>query len=639
MRKTLVFSLLLSVAAGLAAPILRAQETEKNLTLILLFGYRAVDTSGVYDKYKEDFNLEKGVRLFNFQLSYVAPESLKKLFDRVDLSVYNFGGDPFETFSLTAQKYGRYRFQYERKKSNYYYADPRMIGPQTYFDMRQFDFDRVSDRATLNVTVAKPVDVYFDFNRYSKTGNSTTSLDLNRIEFEFDQPVSEKLFEVAVGLNLHTARYGLVLEQRRQEYENTNSYFLPGGYTDGGAGARYPSALAYFSLAQPYDFNTNITSLRLNARPFDSLIVRGAARWSGQDTHLAYAESALGIDYLDRAYFDDFAGGGSFTRDIALYDFDLTYLLFKKLAVVGAVRSNTFAQEGLFEVGSSDEISALDFETLSFEGGLQYLLSSRLALTVGYRNETRTFKGGEEEVDEDGDRGGEETVRHGFFGNMKWDLKALKLTLDYQRSDYDDPFTMISPTQFDRFRATVRTQLKNFTLSAGFLSSKIRNEIEGGVNFRVIYAEDDYSDLWTSSNTQFNLRLGYHTNKIDFGVGFAAINVKQDSKRLIATNPYWTGPGGTFPWTIAYEGKSNLVDATFSWTVNPAWRFGAYVNSYQNKGFWPIDRTMFKAYLEHTFGGGFLGQAGYRYIDFKEKDSDVNYKAGILELSFGYRRQ
>lgn len=635
MKKTLVFSLLLSVLAGLTAPALQAQVAEKNLTLNLLFGYRAVDTKGAYDKYKEDFNLEKGVRLFNFQLSYIAPENLKKLFDRVDLSVRNFGGDPFESFSFTAQKYGLYRFQYERKKSTYFYADPRMIGSQTYFDMKQFDFDRVSDRATLNATVAKPLDVFFDFNRYSKTGNSTTSLDLNRNEFEFEKPVSEKLFEYAVGLNLHMERYGLVLEQRRQEFENANSYFLAGGYTDGGAGAIYPSAVSYFSLAQPYDSKTDITSLRLNARPFDNLILRGSARWSGQDTSLSYAENAQGIDYLGRAYLDNFQGKSSFTRDIALYDFDLTYFLSRKLAIVGAVRYNTFAQEGLFKTGAAEEITALDFKTLGLEAGLQYLPSSRLALTVGYRNETRTM--GESEVVEEGPEIGQETVRQGFFGNLKWNLKALKLTLDYQRSDYDDPFTLISPTQFDRFRATIRTQIKNFTLSAGFLSSKIRNEIDGGLNFRAIYAEDDFSDLWKSSNTQFNLRLGYHTGKIDFGIGYAAINFKQDSQRQIAYNPGWTGPGGTFPWTIAYEGKSNLVDAAFSWTLDPAWRFGATVNSYQNKGFWPIDRMIFKVYLEHTFGGGFLGQAGYRYINFEEKDSNVNYTAGILELSCGYR--
>jgi hypothetical protein len=52
---------------------------------------------------------------------------------------------------------------------------------------------------------------------------------------------------------------------------------------------------------------------------------------------------------------------------------------------------------------------------------------------------------------------------------------------------------------------------------------------------------------------------------------------------------------------------------------------------------------MFKAYVEYTFMGGFVSRLGYRAYDFKEKDSVMiiknNYKAGILEISFGYRWQ
>ena len=104
MRKsTAIWPILLIV---LAAPALQAQETENNFRGNFLFGYRLVDTGGAYNKYKEDYNLEKGARLFNFNLSYAAPESLSKLFDRVDLNVYNLGGDPFESISLSIQKSG-----------------------------------------------------------------------------------------------------------------------------------------------------------------------------------------------------------------------------------------------------------------------------------------------------------------------------------------------------------------------------------------------------------------------------------------------------------------------------------------------------------------------------------------------------
>ncbi|MGD8538411.1 MAG: hypothetical protein PVI66_06820, partial [Candidatus Aminicenantes bacterium] len=50
----------------------------------LKFGYRFVDTSGAYTKYKEDINLRQGAYLQSFNLSYTPEESLKTFFNRLD---------------------------------------------------------------------------------------------------------------------------------------------------------------------------------------------------------------------------------------------------------------------------------------------------------------------------------------------------------------------------------------------------------------------------------------------------------------------------------------------------------------------------------------------------------------------------
>jgi len=632
MRKTTIFvSALFAVLVFSQALALRGEDKEKSFYGNFMFGYRAVDTSGATAKYREHINLEKGVRLFNFNLTYLAPDNLKKLFDRIDMNVTNFGGDPFETFSLSIQKYGTYKFQYERKKSEYFYEDLHQVGLRELFDSNSFNFSRIRDSGLFNLTLSKALNVYLNFDRYAKSGDSHTTFDINGLEVETDKPLSEKLTEVAVGVNLHVNRYSLVFEQRIQDYENTNSLFLP-GYADGGPGASSPSSLSSFQLDQPYDFKTNVSTFRFNARPFDNLLVRGSGQLSKQKTNLTYSEEASGTDDLSRSFAYADAGQGKFSREIQLYDLDLTYLLFDKLAVIGAVRYNKFGQEGTFTINNEPEPTDFGFNTLGLEAGLQYQLTPRFALTAGYRNEQRKLKNLETATYE------EETVRNGLFGSLKWDRKNFKLTLDYQHGNYDDPFTLISPTLFDRFRVTARYQLKGFSVSAIYLMAKTKNKVEGGTNFRIIYAEDDFSDLWTSSNNQFNLRLGYAAANIHAFVGYTYIDVKNDSDRLVAFNPYWTGPAGTFPWKIHYEGKSTLVDASFAYTLDKSWKIGAYANSYTNSGFWPIERTMLKGYLEYTFAGGFIGQIGYRYVNFKEKDSgDNDYKTNILEFSFGYR--
>ena len=638
--KTILISALLAVLVFSQALALQAQEKEKNFIGSFSFGYRAVDTSGATEKYREHINLDKGVRLFNFNLTYLATNDLKKLFDRIDMVVTNFGGDPFETFSVSLQKYGTYKFRYDRKKSDYFYSDLYENGSGGLYDYHRLDFNRISDSAVFNLTLCKNVAVYLNYDRYTKSGDSVVAFDVNRLEAEADKPLSEKLSEIAVGVDLHVSRYGLIVEGRRQEYKNTNSFFVP-GYSDGGPGATYPSALDYYRMDQPYDFTSNITSFRLNARPLDNLIFKGSARLSKQDTHLSYSEQASGIDYLDSRFVTDLSGTGKFKREIQLYDGDLTYLLCNKLAVIGGIRYNTFSQNGSLTVGGAAESVDFGYNTLGIEAGLQYQFSPKLTLTAGYRHEKRELTSPQSELAEpvfETVTYADTTVRNGLFGNAKWDLKNIKLTFDYQHGAYDDPYTLISPTAYDRFRATAKYQIKGFNVSATYLMSRTKNEIDGGVNFRVKYTDDNYSDLWKSSNDQFNLRFGYGGAKVSASAGYSYIAFKSNSNRQVQYNPFWSGAGGTFLWAIKYEGKSTLLDASVAYTLNPNWKFGAYVNSYKNSGFWPIERTMFKGYIEYTFTGGFVSQLAYRWYNFKEKDGGYNdYKAGILEFSFGYR--
>ena len=617
----LVLALLVAQALPLAA---QEAAPEKNLTGTFSFGYRAVDQSGAANKYREHVNLDKGIRLFNFSLSYVAPEGLKKLFDRIELDAVNLGGDPYESFGLTIKKYGTYAFTYNHRKSTYFYGDLNETAGRL-FDPVRFNFDRVTDSGSLNLTLHKAVNVFLNFDRYTKSGDSESSFEVDNVVIDEDKPVSEKMTQIGFGVDLHVPRYGLVFEQRHQDYANSNSLFLAGTMT----------------------FASNISSFKLSARPFDSLILRGSAQLSTLDSDVKVLSGT--------GQSASVLGSGSFSRKIDLFDLDLTYLLFKKLAVVGAVRSHKFDQSGDLTADGVTGTPEFGFKTLGFEGGLQAQLSPKFSLTGGYRHEERKFTGpGGEHGDEASETETaaenletinytDSTVRRGFFGNLRWDLKNLKLTADYQHGDYDDPYTMISPTLFDRFRTTLRWQIKSFSLSAGYLMSRTKNEIPGGVNYRVVYTDDDYTDLWKSSNDQFNFRFTYTGTKLHGSVGYSLIDFTTDSLRYIAYNPGWLGAGGEFPWAINYEGKSTVLDAMLALSLSGGWSLGASANSYKNSGTWPIERTMFRAFAEYTFLGGFVSQVSYRYFNFKEKDRVLilknNYSAGILEVSFGYRWQ
>ena len=621
--------LLVLLALFAPAPTLAAQDkaADKDFTGSFSFGYRAVDQTGAADMYRQHINLDRGVRLFNFDLSYAASGDLQKLFDRIDVHAANLGGDPYESFGLTVQKFGTFKFQYDHRKSTYFYGDADQTSPGVLFDAARFNFDRVSDTGALTVTLSKALNVFFNFDRYAKSGDSTVSYAVDQAVINADRPVSEKMTEMGFGFDLHAAWLGLVFEQKHQDYANTNSLFLSG----------------------PFNFTSNVSTFRLNAQPIAGLLFRGSAQMSKLDS------TVTTVDGQDPALA--VTGGGSFTRKIDLYDVDLTWLMIDKLALVGALRYNTFGQTGAVTAEGDTGASDFGYHTLGIEGGLQVLFNPRFSLTGGYRYEKRTFTnaGGETQIAENNETETaqepletvnytDSTVRKGVFGNLKFDqIKNLRLTLDFQHGHYDDPYTLMSPTSTDRFRATLRYQIDGFNVSATYLTTRTKNETPGGVNFRVIYVDDNYTDLWKSSNDQFTFRAGYTASKFNASVGWTYINFTVDSDRLIAFNPYWGGPGGTFPWSIHYQGKSTLLDASVGWTIDANWKAGAYVNSYVNSGFWPIERTMVKGYVEYAFLGGFVSELGYRYYNYKETDGTLiiknNYAAGILEVSFGYRWQ
>ncbi len=615
--------LCLSLGVVLALSTAASLQAQGRFSGDFLFSFRLVDTSGpgADYKYKEDINLRRGARLSNFSLSLQPENGLKNLFDRLDVRVLNLGGDPYETISVGLQKYGRYQMQYDRRKSNYFYQDLTQMESGGLYDLHIFDFDRVHDSGSAKVQLSKAIGLFFDFNRYTKKGVSTTTLDVSRLEYEFEKPVQEDSREFSFGVDARFGRTFLVLEEKFLDYKNENSYFLP-GYADGGPEEEYPSSLNYFYMNQPYDLSGNRHSLRFSTGLFDRLLLSGSGQIYNLDQDLTYSESSSGTDYLNRRFAYDYSGKGRFDRDIQLAEVDAHYLLMRKFSLIAAVRFHNFDQKGTFTVDGESESQDIGYKTWGLDIGGQYEFSPTLILTLGYRMENRSLENLETADYE------LETNKNGFFGNVRWDaLRKLKLTLDYEHSGYANPYTLISPTSYDRLRMTAKYQMGAFNLSASYLWNGTKSDL----------GTDDIVPFKTTRN-QFTLRAGYHGDRLSAFAGYSYLQSKREGERTVEFPPSFSGPGGTFLWDILYEGKGNIFDANLSFDLSEQFRLGGYALLYSNSGSYEVGRTTLKLYLEYNFAAGYVAQAGYRYVNFKEELGGYNnYRANILELSFGYR--
>ncbi len=608
MKIKLILIALLSLS--LTGFIIGGTDSDSDFSGSFLLGYRAVDLSAnsSLNKYKEDINLEDGARLFNFNLHLIPEGKLKNLFDRFDFVINNFGGDPFESMSISFSKYGKYNFKYDRRKATYFYNDVLLGG-----DDHTFNFDRVIDNGSLKFWLSKKMRVFIDFNRYTKKGDSTTTLDISHEEYELDKTVDESSNELSIGVDFTAGKFNFLLMEKIQDYKNGYEVFLPGFSLGEDQSAGNVEELNYFFLNQPYDFRNLTHSLKVTGRPSDNFLLRASFQYSDQNMRLTYSEAADGVAYTGKDLYYAYNGDGSVDRTMGLYDIDISYLLNNKTALTGAVRYHNFDQSGIMTIDESEHDAALKYNTFGIEAGLNFQLSKKLNASLGIRNELRNVTLDAQEDNAESLK----TTRTGLFGNVKFDLsRSFRTTLDYQYGTYKDPFTMISPKDFHRVRFTGKYKASSFFLKGSLLFNKVENNVDAD---------------WYSDKFQVNVRTGLNKKNVYFSLGYGLIDVRHDGTRSLS------GYGVSSPWEIFFQGKSHLIDAYLHLKFSEKVNGGAYINYYLNKGTWELKRVSGSAFLNFNFSNNLISRLAFKYVDYNEVVNGFNdYVARIIEFSIGY---
>ena len=590
-----------------------------------LAGYRSVDVGGSSTKFREDLNLEDGPRLFELSFDFTAPENVRSL-DRLELDLSNLGGDPFESFRFAAKKHGRYELGYRRTVAETFYADvilpvalsdPRLSNAG---DFHTFDYERVRDTGSFGFRFNRRAKLDVGWERFTRHGESTTTLDISRDEFELDRPIDESYDEISVGLELSWPKATLVLEERLREFDNAVELFLPG--LSLGEDPEDATILDFFFLDQPYDSETQQHTARLSARPTDRLLIRAAASIQALDLDVEAAETSQGIAFNGNPFATDLAGGGEISRDAELLDLDVTYLLRDRIALVGGLRRHHFDQEGDFLFGDDLGRGAWDVESTSAEAGLELHVSSALTLGFGLRIEEREVEsaaeGGGETFAED-----EKTDHTGFYGNLAWrPSKELRVDLELEDSSYNDPFTTSSPTDRQRLRLRGRYRWANGCYLQGtFRAHRSENEASG----------------WEADSDQVDLRGGYRREGLDLSAGYSVIDTEREIDQQVTTAPGFGG-GVMFLYPVDYRSDADFFDGRIRWRPVEGWAVGGELRFYANDGSFGLDRDDLRLFVERELASGYLMRAAWRTVDYDEDASDFDdHDADITELSVGYR--
>jgi hypothetical protein len=614
----LAMTLLVLGQAALLSPAMAQSNDESTFSGHVRFGWRSTDVNGAQGKYKQHVNLDDGARLFGLHLEF---EPDTDNVDLMQLDMNNFGGDPYEGFTLDVRKFGTYHLTVQRRESTYFYEDV-LIDPQVAFyrlsnlgDLHHFDFERIQDNVSLDITLSQATSLRFFFDRFTKLGERTTVLDLSRDEFELDQRIDESMNGFGAEIT-HRWKNGslLTLGETVREYKNATDTFLPGfslGENPGGAN------LDFYFLDQPYDFTMYEHRVAYQVRPNDRFTIDLSGLILDLKQDAEFDERAQGLAFNGVPYSTEVVGDANFDRQTTLFDADLSFLLSERWAIVGALGYRDLDQDGDQIFGGSENLSSWQFETTSAELGLEVALPRDFTASFGALVESRDVSS---VLNEEGTLiTHDQTTDHtGGFARVSWTPStAYSLVASLEQSSIDDPFTLVSPTDRTRLSLKGRGRFEN----GFFITGEVRSQ----------QVENDQS-TWDADQTSFQLDLGHQSDRLEVGVGYRLVDVER------TTGPETRDGFAYFLGPIAFDSQADLFRGHLTWRATDRVRTGLDLRSYKNEGSFELERDDHQLWVEFDLSDAYLVHLGLRSIDYSETVLSFNdYDADIFELSLGYR--
>ena len=603
---------LISVALCLFGAAAKAQTSPLSGSVSL--GTRSVDVEGTTSKYREDVNLEDGVRLFDVALSY-RPTDDDSPVDDVSLTAYQLGGDPFESINLTARKFGAWQLKLDRRRSDYFYEDTILplalasVNGSTGGDFHHFDFERVRDSASLEIALSPATSLSFGLDRQTRIGESTTSLDIQRDEFEFDKPLDETLQSLRFGIEHDFERVTLIFEEEIREFENISELFLPGA-SPGQNTTTNPAELQFLFLDQAYDYDSNSHLLRAVARPSDRIDLSAMWRYENLDLDTFASEASAGTDFTGAPFTTDLQGTGRIGRDVESFGLDFGFAIGERARLIASHRSNTLEQDGGLNLGGEQGTGTWNIETDAFELGAEIVLAARTVVTAGWSAERRDaglyrLVGGASTFEQT------KTERDGFFARLRHRTEnGLQVTASIEDNSIDDPYALAAPSDSERYRVALDYTFDN---GIGIQGSHQRTDV----------AND--ASGWLADTDQTNIRLRYTKPRTMLSVGLSRIDIAREISQLVT--------GGTLQvlFPIAYAADAQLRDISVRRVLTDRLTMGGSIRTYENRGSYALDRDDNRVFAEIGLSDAWELLVSYRQVDYTEDAWDA-YDAEILEL-------
>jgi hypothetical protein len=474
-------------------------------------GARWRGVGGQTDMYRSHVNLGNGLRLLSSSTEIRSPKNTGLLFDRLQLNLSNWGGEPYNSLTLRLQKHQAYDFEYRYSKIDYFHFVPGFSNPLlsqgVLLGQHSFDITRRRSDVTLRLLPhSQRFKFRWGYTRNSSFGPSLTTFNAGGDEFVLNRLVKNSTDDYRLGVEARFGNFDLAFEQSFRRFRDDQGLIQPKGLNLGNDQNPAfvdefptPEQLLLTALSRSYHVRgwAPTSRLAVSFRPTGKF--RAEARVFYGDFNIDYKRSqALTGRVFNLNEFFSYVDSilslntASPSKPFTVADLNVSYRPIGRLTVKDTFRFSHFDIAGGTIVSSDLKLDsdpfgnpppdqplvklvnifnrriALNSYSNHFEG--VYNITNRLMARVGhrytFRRANRLIRADDELVVDET----EQTTNTVLAGAGYRLLHRLRLYLDYENGGYDNVFSGIKPLDFQRVRLRGQFQPNDkLTFTGSFL--------------------------------------------------------------------------------------------------------------------------------------------------------------------------
>ncbi len=616
----------------------QGQPRDERYHFMLDAGYRWIASfRGSRDLYRSQLDYGEGPKVFRGEFDMSVPQGSNAYFDRFELRMNDWGGEPHTSSNLRVSKAGTYDLRFDYQNVQYFSSIPSFANP--FFEQGNLQSQHVYDlhqrysHFEVKFRPDKAISPFLGYDRSKRRGPVRTTLTSGGDEFVIGSLYDNYANDFRAGVNVNLSQFSLMLEQGYREFRDKTDFnsgpqtgnstrlifgrdiVLDGysGNTDTTASIPFSNAVAVWRPVEQLSFRANMSYSMSGLEPHFSDVLTGnffstpqAAFFRGQNQQVFGQAKAP-------SFFGDFSAEFEPFKRFRLVENVKTY----NFHVSSAAFSNfVFLQfEPLLETGIRDQFSQLtplnsfmSFDNFTQELQGMFYVTPRLMARLGHRFEHREIAV-EDKFQYD---------RNVVIAGLSYDFSMRnRISAEYEHGTTDQPIMRTDVVDFHRARLR------------GRFSPFEKLEISG--NATLFDTDNDIPDLdFTSLQRNYALDFTYAVApRVSVSAGFERSDLN--------TNIFYLIPQTLRLDQFFYREKGNFGNALLSFSLikNSTVTLGYSV--WGTSGNFPLTYHRPVARVELPVDERLSFYAQWNFYEYNEKVNFLPQDYRTNQAIFGFR--